>query len=210
MGLATFTDLTTSVGKWLHRADLAASIPDFITLAETRIYQGSQDSQMPTDPLRLTTMETQVSGSTATGIGALNDLIELRKIVVGAEPHTHVLRVAPREEITRLQRYPGVPRAYSIEAGTVIIGPIPDADYPYTITYFKRFPALSANQTTNWLLTNAPNVYLYGTLIETAPFLNNDARLLTWYRLFAAGLQALQAQDDRLRYSGGALVMRPA
>jgi len=211
MALQTFTDLKTSIGRWLHRGDLASVAPDLITLAEARIYQGSADSQMPTDPLRLSSMEAVATGTVSGDTIPMPDgLIEIRKIQVGDDgPEARVLDYADRDRITDLRRYPGCPKAYTLDTQDITLGPAPDGEYPYRLVYFQRFPALSADNATNWLLTNAPNVYLYGSLIEAAPYLNNDARLTTWYRLFAAALQAVQSQDNRLRFGGGALVMRP-
>ena len=210
MSLATFSDLTASIGKWLHRGDLAAIASDFVTLAETRIYQGSNDAQMPTDPLRLVNMEARATGTVSSNTIPIPDgMIEIRRFVVGDGPTAKELTYASRDRLAELQKYPGQPRAYSWDATELTVAPTPDGQYPYTLTYYKRFPALSTNQPTNWLMTNAPNVYLYGALVEAAPYLNNDARMATWYRLFVAALNAVQAMDDRLRVGGGALVMRP-
>lgn len=210
MALATYNDLVASVADWLHRTDLAATIPNFIQLAEARIYQGSKDPQMPTDPLRVTAMETQASGTAADMIAIPSDLIEIRKINIDAGIQSRALTYAGRDRITELQRTPGFPVAYTIEAGQIVIGPTPGGDYQYSMTYYKRFPALSNTQSQNWLLTNAPNVYLYGTLVESAPYLHDDTRAIVWYRMFVAALNAVQASDDALRSNGGALRMHAA
>lgn len=212
MALATYNDLVTSIGRWLHRSDLATVAPDLIALAEARIYQGSADIQFPTDPLRLSTMEQVVSGDlTLPTLAQPAGLIEIRKIEVGTGNEAKVLDYGSRERIFDLQQsYARRPTDYSIESTNIIFGPAPDVSYPYRMVYFSRFPALSATITSNWLLTNAPNIYLYGALVEASPYMNNDPRLLTWYRLFAAALRAAQTADDRLRSAGGALRMRPA
>lgn len=202
MALSTFSDLSASIGRWLHRGDLASVIPDFITLAEARIYQGSKDAQMPTEALRLVSMEKTVTGNVASGaIVVPSDLIEIRKIAIQDGASSRGLSYATPDEMVRLQRFPGIPVGYTFDGGQMLIGPV--GDYDYTMTYLARFPALSATQASNWLLTNAPNVYLYGALVEAAPYLNNDPRMATWYRLFAAALNAVQATDDDMRYGPG-------
>ena len=55
-------------------------------------------------------------------------------------------------------------------------------------------PLSSSNQT-NWLTQNAPNVMLFGTLKQTAPFLKDDARLAVWGQMFDAALAALKVED---------------
>lgn len=205
--ITNFTDLQATLADWLHRTDLANSIPTFIQLAEARIYQGSKDAQMPTEPLRVSAMETQVSGSTSSGIGAITDMVQIRSVVIGSDTEAAPLTYASPADMTVLQRSLGKPIAYSVVAGSIVVGPQPDQDYPYSITYYKKFPALSATNPTNWLITNAPNLYLYGALIESAPYLHNDPRMLTWYRMFAAALNSVQAADDAMR-TGGPLRMR--
>lgn len=207
--IASYNDLVAAIGRWLHRADLASVAPDFITLAEARIYQGSQDAQLQTDPLRLVSMETQVTGTISTNaIAVPDDLIEIRRLVAGSGENARALDYATRGRLTDLQRHSNQPSAYTFDGNQLIVAPTPTDSWTYTLTYFKRFPALSASQATNWLLMNAPNVYLYGSLIESSPYLNNDTRMLTWYRMYSAAVQAVIDQDNRLRFGGGALVMR--
>jgi hypothetical protein len=39
---------------------------------------------------------------------------------------------------------------------------------------------LSASVTTNWLVTNYPDIYLFGSLVEAAPYLKDDGRVVVW------------------------------
>jgi hypothetical protein len=68
------------------------------------------------------------------------------------------------------------------------------------MTYYAKIPPLAAYGT-NWLLQRNPNVYLYGTLLESAPFLGDDGRIEMWAGLFSAACDALQAGDQRSRYA---------
>jgi hypothetical protein len=67
---------------------------------------------------------------------------------------------------------------------------------------------LSSTNTTNWLLTQAPDVYLYGSLMQAAPYLKEDERITVWASIYARGLEELQIADDRGATSGGAIMMR--
>ena len=55
---------------------------------------------------------------------------------------------------------------------------------------------------TNWLILNAPDLYLYGTLLQAEPFLMNDERVPLWERGVRQVINDLQQQDDRDRHSG--------
>jgi hypothetical protein len=70
-------------------------------------------------------------------------------------------------------------------------------------------PALSGTNATNWLLTEAPDVYLYGALVHTAPYLKDDARIQVWEALFAQGIENLRTSSVEAKYGGSGLVIKP-
>ena len=73
------------------------------------------------------------------------------------------------------------------------------------MTYYKKFDSLSDTTTTNWVILNAPDVYLYGTLLQAEPFLMNDQRIPIWERGLRQAIADLQEQDDKDRHSGSEL-----
>ena len=68
--------------------------------------------------------------------------------------------------------------------------------------FYKNIDALSDSNTTEQMLTNNPDVYLYGALLEAEPFLMNDERVPLWERGVRQVINDLQQQDDRDRHSG--------
>ena len=80
--------------------------------------------------------------------------------------------------------------------------PTPDGAYTYDMTYYKSFDALTDVATTNWVILNAPDLYLYGTLLQAEPFLMNDQRIALWERGMRQVINDLQEQDDKDRHSG--------
>jgi hypothetical protein len=58
------------------------------------------------------------------------------------------------------------------------------------------------------MLLNAPDVYLYGALLELEPFVQNDARLAVWGAGYTNAIESIQAADDRDRHSGSALTVQ--
>lgn len=98
------------------------------------------------------------------------------------------------------------PDVYTIEGDAIRVGPLSDTTYYLPALYYKK-PTALALATTNALLTQAPQVYLYGCLLELAPFLKNDDRLPLWHGFYLGALDGLQEQDERDRHPG-ALRMR--
>ena len=84
--------------------------------------------------------------------------------------------------------------------GTEIeVYPSPDTSYTGEIIYYSKVPALSDSNTTNWLLTLSPDIYLYGTLIQSAPYLRDDERTAVWATLYTRMVSDMNVSDERSR-----------
>jgi hypothetical protein len=55
------------------------------------------------------------------------------------------------------------------------------------------------------MLTNNPDIYLYGSLMEAEPFIMNDGRVALWQAAFARAIQDIQLQDDKDSHSGNSM-----
>ena len=200
MALGTYSDLVTAVGTWLNRTDLASYIPDFIALAEERIYRN----------LRVKAMETALSETIASGVIAVpSDYIELKSAYVDGSPACFLERASVEDIYTK---YPdrsaeGKPAYIAREGSNFIFGPYPDSAYTIKGIYYARLAALSATNTTNWLTTNAPSLVLFGALCEAAPFLKDDQRIIVWEQKFLAQLGDANRADKREILRGSTLAM---
>jgi hypothetical protein len=76
------------------------------------------------------------------------------------------------------------------------VAPTPSAAFAFQTLCYTRLQPLASDNQTNWLTQNAPNVMLFGTLKQTAPFLKDDARLVVWSQLFDTALAALKTEDQ--------------
>jgi len=70
------------------------------------------------------------------------------------------------------------------------------------LAYYAEIPKLSDTTTFNWLLQSDPDLYLYGSLMQSAPYLLDDARMQTWASLYQNGLASLQKASDDTRFGG--------
>lgn len=199
MALSTFSELKTDLANWLDRSDLTAQIPSFIKLAEARI---SRD-------LKIRAMETRSTASTTASdrtLGLPTGYLEMRNIQLNTDPITSLEYLSP-EMMDRLWggSTSGTPKTYTLIGDELFLGPAPDSVMTIEMAYYKKFDALSSSTTTNWLLTNAPDVYLYGSLLEAAPYLQDTENLQVWQAFYQEAVQRLQLADDRDRYSGSVL-----
>jgi hypothetical protein len=83
------------------------------------------------------------------------------------------------------QNTQGRPKFYAHIGELFELFPTPDQTYTMELIYYQDIPKLSASQTTNWLLGDAPDAYLYGSLMQAAPYLGEDERVAIWSSLYA-------------------------
>jgi len=204
MALTTYAELKTSVGDWLNRTDLATAISDFVSLAEAQIERQLRTRQM--------IVRANASFAAAAEYGTVpDDFLEVKSIKLDTNPVT-ALQFQTIDAMDALSNTTylssGKPLYFSVVGNQFRLLPIPDGAYTAELVYYSKLTKLSSTVPTSWLLTQAPDIYLYGSLLQAAPYLQDDARISVWSSLYAAGLEQLQTADDRGSTSGGALMTR--
>lgn len=199
MALTTYSELKTSLASWLHRSDLSNVLGDFITLCESDFNRR----------LRLATMETRVTADFDEGYEDLpDDFLEMREIKINSNPVRALQYLSPHQ---MSDWYPtsesANPEFYTIVGTQVRMNKTPTEEAE--MVYYKKIPALSDTQTTNWMLTNHPDVYLYGSLAMAEPYVKNDKRVAMWKSLYEAALSQIENADRNARWPGQ-LVVRVA
>lgn len=76
-----------------------------------------------------------------------------------------------------------------------LVAPTPDQAYPFEVLYYELPPLLDDSIQTNWLTEYAPQLLLYGTLLEATPFLKNDERIGTWQQYYDRAAAMLNGED---------------
>ena len=196
MAISTYVELQTAVANWLDRDDMSARIPEFIALTEARFNR----------ILRIRAMETEAEQATSAGVRTYSlptDYRQMRTVHLTTNPITAMSYITP-EIMDRIWAgsTQGKPTTYTIKGGNIYVGPAPDVIYTIKFLYYKKIPALTALAPTNDILTDAPDVYLYGSLLEAEPFLQNDARVQLWATAFQQAITDIQEQDEKDRHSG--------
>ena len=83
------------------------------------------------------------------------------------------------------------------------IAPTPDAGYAFEILFHQLPQPLDSTNQTNWTTQYAPQLILYGCLVEAMTFLKNVDKMQEWKALYdaevsgLAGEEAERAGDDR-------------
>jgi len=204
MAIGTYAELQTAVANWLDRDDLTLRIPEFIALAEAKMNRNLRISLME----NVSTAITMVAGTRDYDLPT--GFTGMKEFHLTTSPIVALSYITP-EMMNRMWAgsNKGKPQAFTLfsDAGTrkVKIGPAPDSAYTTSMLYLKKIDNLSVANPTETMLTENPDVYLYGALLEAEPFLMNDARIQIWAGLLQQVAKDLQDRDIFDRHSGSAL-----
>jgi hypothetical protein len=170
MALSTYAELQASVISFSHRSDLDSMIPDFIRLAEDKVY-----ALIESDRQDVKTTISTVSDQEYVTLPT--DFIEFRSLSIANNGYTGTLDyLAPDQYQNQYtDTTTGFPRVYTIIGDALYARPIADAVYTMTALYSARLATLCETNTTNWLLTNYPMVYLYAALEQKDKYIKDAA-----------------------------------
>lgn len=199
--MQTFAALKSAIADFLNRDDLTAVIPTFVALAEADMNRKVRAIAMETRSTA--TLDAQFSGLPS-------DWLETISIRISGADNRLVL--ASAAEIADLRAWnddqAGEPTHYAHVAGGLELYPTPEDSYTAELVYYAKPTALSTDGSTNWLLTNHPDAYLYGSLVHSAPYLKDDPRVEVWAALYANAIQSINQASQDAKFSGTGLRLR--
>ena len=203
MAITNYINLQTTIADFLNRDDLTSAIPTFIQLAEAQI----------TRDLRHWRMEARASGQQSAGDEYMQipfdwiENIRFHLTAGGTYPLDSISRAAMADKRSGDKDQAGRPRYYCMADAQFQLYPTPDADYDMELLYYAKVPDLATNNT-NWLLDYAPDVYLYGSLLHSAPYLQEDARVGVWAQMYSAAVARLNQESEDATASGSGLTLK--
>lgn len=201
--MATITDyssLQSAIADYLNREDLSAQIPMFIQFVESDLNTRLRTRDMVVRAQATSSNEfVQLPGDWLEAINL--------HIIDGQQPLEYV--TADRADIIKKRQIYTSPHNYSIMDGAIEIVPAPSDDIEIEMIYYSQIPSLSDSNTTNWLLSKSPDVYLYGALSHAAPFLLDDQRMPMFAQIYIARTQSMIDESEKAMHSGSPLIARP-
>lgn len=198
---STYAQGQLDVAAWLHRTgdtSITAFIPDFIRLAELRIYRD----------LRVRAMEASLSSAIASGVIAVpTGYVGMKYAYIDGTP---VQTLTRKDSEWISVNYPtrssdDKPKFFAREADNFIFGPYPDDGYTVKGVYYKRLDALSDTNTTNWFTTNAPDLLFWGSMLESAIFTDDEQHISLYQSKYDGVGQRIQREDEAEEFSGSVL-----
>lgn len=201
MAITTYSELKSAVADFLNRDDLTSAIPNFIALAEATLNRRMRAPEMVT---RATvTVDAEYENRPA-------DWMETIRYQITTNPITVLEFVTPEEAIIQKTKFStsGVPLFFSTVGTQFQHVPAPDTSYTGELMYYARIAGLSDSNTSNWLLTANPDIYLYATLIQSAPYLKEDERISVWAGIYDRLMAEYDVAEQRAKTGSSRLVAR--
>jgi len=207
--ITTYATLQNAVTEWLARdqdTTLIARIPTFIQLAEAKFNRELYVRQM--ESRATTTVNT--SSSEPEFISLPADFQSMRRVRlsgVTGKPSLSFMSGQQMEEYRfNNANASGQPLYFTIFGTEMELAPTPDGAYALEMIYRQNIPPLATNDP-NWLLLLAPDLYLYGALLESAPYIKEDGRIQTWSVGMASALASLNNLGLTSTFNAGPMQM---
>lgn len=196
MTITTYSQLVTELEAYLNRADYTPRIPTFIALTEARLNRLLDDPEMEVR-------------TTVPGTGQYTTLpADFKRMVAVRTGNEYELEQVSAAQMTSLnQTVTGTPRKYAIIDGAITFAPINSAAQ-IVMLYIRRIPPLTAAAPTNWLLTLAPDLYLYGCLLQAHLFGWADERLPLFKAAYDEAIGEMRTDAENRRWGSAPLAPR--
>jgi len=188
------------VADYLARSDLTGFIENFVQNAENKLYRS----------LNLRNEETALNVSITSGVAAVPSDFKALKFAYYDGTPTDLLEWVTIEELYNdyadRSSTTSNPCLISREGSNFVFGPVASDGTLRGIYYAKQDPLRTTDP--SWYATNAPEVLLYGSLLEAEPFIGNDPRIPVWRDLFSEAVESLLLEQDNAEHSKGYLIQR--
>ena len=208
--IVDYVSLQSAVVEYLARdqdTTLIARIPSFIQLAEAKFNRQLFHRQMEQRAIAVV----DLSSAEPEFIALPSDFQSMRRIRLSSVSGRPCLVFRSGTQIDELRAstadVPARPRYFTIFSDEIELAPTPDAVYTIEMVYRRLIPPL-ATSGTNWLLAAAPDLYLYGALLEAAPYIKEDARIQTWGLGLTSALGDLNSLGLTSTFNAGPMTMR--
>lgn len=211
--MATITDYTslqTAMTEWLARdqdSTLIARQPTFIQFFEAQMNRSLFVRQMETRATALVNL----ASTEPEFISLPSDFQSMRRVRLSSVTGKPCLEFKSGTQMDEyrfgISNAAAQPRYFTIFGDEIELAPTPDSAVTIEMVYRKNIPALASNST-NWLLTLAPDLYLYGSLLHSAPYIKEDGRIQTWGLGFTTALDGLNKLGLTSTFNAGPMTVR--
>ena len=198
----TYSELKTNIANYLNRSDLTSFLDIFIDNTEAELNRRLRTKDMV--KRATATADSQYLALPTDWLEAINVGItsnNFRPLFQQSIESLDVYRQA-NDNVT------GSPIYFAVVDKSLELAPTPDTSYTLQLTYYGSVDALSDSQTTNFVSTGHPDVYLYGALKHASIFLMEDERVPLFTAQFEKALEEMRLEQEKAEFGKGSLIQR--
>ena len=198
----TYAELKTNIANYLNRSDLTSYIDTFIDSTEAELNRRLRTKDM-------------IKRATATADSQYLTVPTDWQEAINIEITSNNFSPLFQQSIESLDVYrkannniTGQPIYYAMVDDSIELAPTPDSSYTLQLTYYAKINALSDSNTTNFVSTDHPDVYLYGALKHASIFLMEDERIPLFTNQFEKALEEIRLEQEKAAFGKGSLMQR--
>jgi hypothetical protein len=201
MTLATYADLIAELPFWVeNRPSLVARYPVFVALCEAKMNRMLRVRRM--------IARTTITASAET-LALPSDFVAAKtlRLTGGSKWQLEAVTEDGFTDLMSGDPSAGEPQAFGVEGGNFVFWPPPSSSADIYLVYYQAIPGLQANSS-NWMLSNHPDAYLYGAVAEAWSYVGNADETSKFATLFMGVLGQIgdasvsESQSDRLTPGG--------
>ena len=195
--ITSFTELKAEIINWLDQSDVP--VEDVIRFAESQMRRDFRARKLATDPDFVVDAAVEDLPADFYALYGLYHPVAINAAGVGT-----IETLGPNEfgDLVKSFATTGSPRYAVLEDTQIRFLPTPDTAHTVVLQYWARVPYLTIAAPTNWMLEDNPDIYLYGSLMQTAAYIREDTRYPMWKALYEAALNELNASTKNRLFGG--------
>ena len=198
----TYAELKTAIADYLNRSDLTSTIDTFIDQSEAEMNRKLRHKKM-------------IKRATATCdsqyLATPTDWLEAINVEITSGDFSPLMQMSIESlDVYRksINNRSGSPVYFAIVDDSIEVCPNPDGDYTLQLTYYASIPALSDSNTTNWVSTYYPDLYLNMTLFQGSMYLIDDDRAKGFKSLSEQIFEEMRMEEQKAAFGKGSLIPR--
>ena len=199
MAIDSYANLKQAIENFSHRTDISNVIDNFIELTENDI-----DKRLM---LRNNELRATATMSTTDRFLALPDrFLKMRRLTLINGSLNYEIEFRSSESMP-IQNDPGRPIYFTVTS-QLEFDRIADSAYTLEMSYFSRLVPLTSSNTSNDVLTDYPDLYLWGCLTQLALWEKDLEQFQIYQSKFDNAMNEANKQERKGRYGTAPRMMK--
>lgn len=202
MAITNYSQLKDAVATWEDLgSELSAQMDDILLMANDTLNNGMDMGGSSIPALRVREMEAVTSLTPTSGACTLpTDYLQYRRVVEEASTRRPLSYITPDGVDQKYAtRAAGLACDFTIIGSSLYMYPVSTNDIE--LTYYQKIPDLTSTNTTNWLLTKRPSIYLHACLFQVGIIRRDDGLIQRSAQMVASIANGMMGSNEMANYA---------